>query len=214
MATVQDMKALLANYGMDQVIQPFLIVYCLIFVYRILPVASKLSDPAAAGGAYPAVVTALMGECDTLKTRAAQVQPVRDALLQRDQLQSEYDVVFTANTDFRAVARLGKALKAAVEVVAQLPMSEEDYLALAGRHAALVERVTTKCRELAIAQDFDSLDALAIKLEELKALRVDVSALPQSNPSFSATDEQDGEGEDWINDPVMPDPEHLVTGPQ
>jgi hypothetical protein len=84
------------------------------------------------------------------------------------------------------VGQAGKALKAANSELAQLPLSAEDYLTLADRHVALVQQVTATCTELADAGEYDALDALAIKLEELQAL--DVSALPQS----------------WANDPVQP----------
>jgi hypothetical protein len=102
------------------------------------------------------------------------VATFRDTIQRRDQLQKDYNALKTAATDFVALGRVGNALKTAVAAVV---LTEEDYLTLADRRAALVQKVRVKCAELADAGEFDTLDTLASKLEELKAL--DVSALPQ-----------------------------------
>jgi hypothetical protein len=125
-------------------------------------------------------------ECDALITQFANAPRTTEAIQQRVELQNTLTALRAAKSDFAAVGQVGKALKAANAQLAQLPLSEEDYLTLADRHAALVQKVTATCTELADAGEYDALDALAIKLEELQAL--DVSALPQS----------------WTNDPVLP----------
>jgi hypothetical protein len=105
---------------------------------------------------------------------------------------------------------VGKALKAANEAVKQLPLSEEDYLTFAQRHAALVQKTTDACKELLLKDDLDALEELVAKLEELKAL--DVSALRQSwandpvlAPAPPATSAEEGE-DDCSNDPVYVPP--------
>jgi hypothetical protein len=127
----------------------------------------------------------LTGECNSVIAQFVHVPALRDAIQQRDELQSELDTLKVSRT-YRASARVGKALQAAKLAVTQQPLSEEDYLALADRHASLVQAVTAECDNCLDNDEFDALDTLAAKLEELQAL--DVSALPQS----------------WANDPVRP----------
>mmetsp|Transcript_105151 Transcript_105151/g.206237 ORF Transcript_105151/g.206237 Transcript_105151/m.206237 type:complete len:367 (+) Transcript_105151:2690-3790(+) len=119
----------------------------------------------------------LVGECTSFRRKTTQVPPLRDLIQQKDQLQGGFGPIFAANTDFKAIGRVGKALKAATAAVTQQPLSEEDYLTLRDRHAALVQKMTLKCAELAEVEDYDSLEDFAAKLEQLKAL--DVSALPE-----------------------------------
>jgi hypothetical protein len=132
------------------------------------------------------VTSGVVTACDALVTQFATAPRTREAILHRNELQNTLTALRAAKSDFAAVGQVGKALKAANAELAQLPLSEEDYLTLAGRHAALVRKVTATCAQLADVSYFDALDALAIKLEELQAL--DVSALPQP----------------WANDPVLP----------
>jgi hypothetical protein len=120
-----------------------------------------------------------MGECDTVHTHFAHMPALRDAIQQRDELQRELNVLNTAKTNFREIARGGNAHRAAVAAVLQQPLSEEDYLTLAERHAALVQKLTARCEELADAEEYDAVTVLGDKLNELKAL--DVSALPTSD---------------------------------
>jgi hypothetical protein len=150
--------------------------------------------------------------CEALLTQFTNAPRTREAMLHRDELQNTLTALRAAKSDFAAVGQVGKALKAANAELAQLPLSEEDYLALADRHAALVQKVTAACTALADAGEYDALDALAIKLEELQAL--DVSALPQpwandpvqppAPPALTATAEK-GE-DDGANDPVYEPP--------
>jgi hypothetical protein len=126
---------------------------------------------------------ALAGEYEIVTIQFTRAATFKDASRRRDELQREYNALKSAATDFVAMGRVGKALKAAVTAVV---LTEEDYLTLADRHAALVTTVTATCSVLADAGQFDALEALAAKLEELKAL--DMSALPRS----------------WLNDPVQP----------
>jgi hypothetical protein len=132
------------------------------------------------------VTSGVVAVCDALVTQFATAPRTREAILHRDELQDTLTSLRAAKSDFAAVGQVGKALKAANAQLAQLPLSEEDYLTLADRHAALVQKVTATCTALADAGEYDALDALAAKLEELQAL--DVSALPQP----------------WANDPVQP----------
>jgi hypothetical protein len=112
---------------------------------------------------------ALAGECDTVITQFAHVPTFRTVIQHRDELQREYDTLKTAATDLMAWGRVGRALKAAG---AAIMLTEEDYLTLADRYAALVKKVTTTCAELADAAESPALSTLASKLEELKALDV------------------------------------------
>jgi hypothetical protein len=70
--------------------------------------------------------------------------------------------------DFEAVASLGMQLLALQQESAQLPLSEEDYLTLAARHAALVKSVHDKCTDLAEAEDYSAVTDLGVKLRELR----------------------------------------------
>jgi formyltetrahydrofolate synthetase len=146
------------------------------------------------------------GECDVLVAQLANVTRTQKAIQHRDELHDALRALKVAMADFEAIGQAGKALKAANAELAQLPLSEEDYLKLADRHAALVQKVSTTCAELSDAGEFDALEALAAKLEELKAL--DVSALPQSwandpvlAPAPPTTSAEEGE-DDGANDPV------------
>jgi hypothetical protein len=133
----------------------------------------------------PSPLAALEEECDTVAAQFDQALDTRDAIKQRDELQTQLDAVNAAD-DFRGIARVGRAYEAAVALLLQRPLSEEDYLTLADRHEALLKKVAAQCRALADSKDYDALESLASKLEDLKAL--DVSTLPQA----------------WANDPVQP----------
>jgi uncharacterized coiled-coil protein SlyX len=155
---------------------------------------------------------ALVSECDTVIAQFTHVPALRDAVQQRDQLQSEFAALKAFKTDFAASVRVGRELKASQEAVLQLPLSEEDYLTLTDRHAALVQTMTALCERLLENEDLDALEGLATKLGELKVLNV--SALPQSwandswqpsVPSAAATSAEEGE-DDCANDPVYVPP--------
>jgi L-asparaginase II len=118
----------------------------------------------------------LIAQCDTV-CKQGKAAPVRRDLMQRMRaLQAQYDAAETAATDFVLIGTLGMQLQELEEESAQLPLSEEDYLTLTDRHAALVQRVTDACRALKAPGYFAELDKLATQLEALRAL--DVSGPP------------------------------------
>jgi hypothetical protein len=118
-------------------------------------------------------------QCDALTTEFASVPSFRQAVRLRDATLRALTATggVYAVQDWEAIGRAGNALKAANTAVKDQPLSEEDYLTLAGRHAALVQKATSQCRELAASKDYATLAAMAAKLADLTAL--DVSALPQ-----------------------------------
>jgi hypothetical protein len=135
-----------------------------------------------------------VGECDCVITEFTHVPALRDAIQNRDRLQNEFSA-FQASKRFAASVQVGKALLNAKEAVALQPLSEKDFLTLAERHAALLQKMTVACEErhAALLQkmtvaceevhakaDHEALDALYIlasKLQELTA--VDLSVLQQ-----------------------------------
>jgi hypothetical protein len=168
------------------------------------------TPPATQQESNPEQRAALVRECDTVIAQFAHVPALRDAIQQRDQLQSEFAALKASKTDFAASVKVGRELKALQEAILQLPLPEEDYLTMAGRHAALVHKMTVLCERLLENEDLDALDTVAAKLEELKAL--DVSALPQSwandpvqPPTAPSTSAEEGEDE-CANDPVYVPP--------
>jgi cell fate (sporulation/competence/biofilm development) regulator YlbF (YheA/YmcA/DUF963 family) len=171
-----------------------------------LPKSSSVRPPASPSvfraSSEPPVYGALAGECDTILTQLAHVPTFRAAIQQRDELQREYDALKSAASDLISLGRVGKALKAAIAAVV---LTEEDYLTLADRHAALVQKVTATCAELANAGEFDALDILATKLEELKALDVLWANDPVQPPAVPLIAAEDGE-DDSANDPVYVPP--------
>jgi DNA repair exonuclease SbcCD ATPase subunit len=144
------------------------------------------TPPATQPESNPQQHAALVSECDIVIAQRAHVPALRDAIQQRDQLQAEFAALKASKSDFAASVKVGRELKALQEAILQLPLSEEDYLTMADRYAALVQKMTVLCERLLENEDLDALEGLASKLEELQAL--DVSALPQS----------------WANDPVQP----------
>jgi hypothetical protein len=163
----------------------------LVFAYTVwfrvlmaMSVPSGAPAPEEAAAALQHIV--LADECDNVISQFVHVPSLREAIRLRDQLQRELNVLKSTETEFKASARVGKALNAAKEVIAMHPLSERDYLLLAESHATLMQKVAAACKKLLLDDDYDALDTLASKLEELKAL--DVSDLPQS----------------WANDPVPP----------
>jgi hypothetical protein len=120
----------------------------------------------------------LVEECNTIIAEFTHVPALRDAIQQRDELQRKLRAL-AASENFRSVVSVGKGLQAVMAVVAQQPLSEKDYLTLTDRFEALVQKVTVVCRDLTVAEDYDSLDTLATKLEELRVL--EASALPETS---------------------------------
>jgi hypothetical protein len=171
----------------------------------------KPSDAPPRKPPKPAAVSpqaALAAECDGVITQFTHVPVIKEAIQQRDELQREFNSLKASKAEYRASVRVGKALQAAKETVAQQPLSEEDYLSFPTRHAALVQKVTATCDMLLENEDLDALDALAAKLEELQAL--DVSALPQNEvvhlPAHPAPISAEEGDEDCANDPVYVPP--------
>jgi formyltetrahydrofolate synthetase len=118
----------------------------------------------------------LMGECQTVIAQFAHVPALRAAVQQRDELQREFTAPNAAKTNFKEIARLGTAHKAAAAAVLQERLSEEDYLTLADRHAALVQKLTAVCKELVDAEDYETVTVIGAQLKQLNAL--DASSLP------------------------------------
>jgi hypothetical protein len=169
--------------------------------------------PAAA--VDPSMFATLLDACDLHITQCAAVARLKISIKQRDALQRQFDALKAAK-NFVAMGMKGKELKAAVADVAQLPLSEEDYLALPARHAELLQKVPKACTELADAGAFDKLNDLALKLVLLKALDVP-TAVPDAEddgendpvyvaPATTTSAIAAGEEEDWLNDPVYVEP--------
>jgi hypothetical protein len=163
----------------------------------------------------PAMFATLLDACDLHITQCASAARLKISIKQRDALQRQFDVLKAAK-NFVAMGMKGKELKAAVADVAQLPLSEEDYLALPARHAELLQKVPKACTDLADAGVFDKLNDLALKLVLLKALDVP-TAVPDAEddgendpvyvaPATAASSIAAGEAEDWLNDPVYVEP--------
>jgi hypothetical protein len=163
----------------------------------------------------PAKFLTLLDACDLHITQCAAVARLKISIKQRDALQRQFDALKVAK-NFVAMGMKGKELKAAMADVAQLPLSEEDFLALPARHAELLQKVPKACTDLADAGVFDKLNDLALKLVLLKALDVP-TAVPDAEddgendpvyvaPATTASAIAAGEEEDWLNDPVYVEP--------
>jgi hypothetical protein len=110
----------------------------------------------------------LLPECERVLQEVA-LAPQRKEFCQRiAALQQQYNAALSTE-DFECVASLGLQLQALQQQSAQLPLSEEDYLALPTRHAELVRRVTDQCHELTRLKDYVALGPLAARLTKLKA---------------------------------------------
>jgi DNA repair exonuclease SbcCD ATPase subunit len=149
-------------------------------------VATAPPPPPAPTSASDSLAVAQVGsQCDAVITQFGHVPALRNAIQHRDELQAQLEAAETGD-DFVLVGTLGEQLDALNLKVVEQPLSEEDYLTMFERHAALVQKVTDTCRELTKSRAYAEVKTLGVKLQELKAL--DVSALPQS----------------WANDPVLP----------
>jgi hypothetical protein len=91
-----------------------------------------------------------------------------------------------AGLDNVLIASLGRELESLRLESAQLPLSEEDYLTLSGRHALLVQAMAEKCRELAMDAKYAALRDLGALLESLRA--VSVEAYYPTATTSAATD--------------------------
>jgi hypothetical protein len=114
-------------------------------------------------------------ECASLMQPFRDVLRARQAIRQRDELQARLTAL-KANSEisqvpnWEAIGMAGNALKADDNAVRNQPFSQEDYLALVGKHAALVQKANTQCAELVAAGNYAFLATVATKLAELTAL--------------------------------------------
>jgi hypothetical protein len=125
-----------------------------------------------------AELSELILSCDAVVPQFADVPALQNAIHFRNEPHSEITQLRNIGSNFKDIVRVGKALKAAKAAVALQPLSEEDYLTLAERHAALVEDVTYQCERLADAENYDAVEALEAKLAELSVLKVQSGAYP------------------------------------
>jgi hypothetical protein len=130
------------------------------------PGSTPPSHGTGCASSRPADVSAVVHQCDDLAAQCRQAAHTRAAIERRDALQRELAALKVAESDFEAVGRTGTALKAAIAEVTQLPLSAEDVVALAVRHADQVQGLVDQCTALVDAEDYDALAVLAIKLEE------------------------------------------------
>jgi hypothetical protein len=118
----------------------------------------------------------LLAQCKVVCKQVKAAPAYKDLMQRRRPLQAQFDAAVAAAEDFVLVGTLGMQLQELEKESAQLSLSEEDYLTLADRHTALVQRVTEQCRAQKAASQFTELEKLATQLVALTAL--DVSELP------------------------------------
>jgi DNA repair ATPase RecN len=118
----------------------------------------------------------LLSECAKLLDEIAFAPARLDLMRRRDIVRAQFDAADVADRDFYLVATLGMQLRELEQQSAQLPLSEEGYLMLPDRHAALVQQVTDRCKELTKAREFAAVAALGAKLSELRAAPPPVDA--------------------------------------
>jgi hypothetical protein len=74
-----------------------------------------------------------------------------------------------AAEDFERVASLGASVHALMPQSVHEALSEEDYLTMPARHAALLQRVSKRCRKLGEEKDHAAQARLAAELEALRS---------------------------------------------
>jgi hypothetical protein len=127
---------------------------------------------------------------------------IQKAILHRDKLQGEVTILKAAKANFKEIVRVGSVHKAAVDGVLQQPLSEKDYLTLAPRHAALVQKVKAHCEHLAEAEDYEGLELLGAKLDALRGVDMSILVLPErAQPSTVSPVRRDGM--DALCDPLI-----------
>jgi hypothetical protein len=132
---------------------------------------------------------ALEHDC-VLLTEQIAVTAARATVPQRKQaLQQQLSAAVASGTDFKLVGSLGEQLDLHSTHAQQLTLSEDEQFALTDKHAALVQRLQAKCKELTASKFYALVWRLGARLEALRAL--DLSSLPQP----------------WDNDPVYVSPE-------
>lgn len=77
-------------------------------------------------------------------------------------------------SDFKAIKTICTNLESHLKASQKISLSEQDYLSLPARHAALVLQLSERCKELFAQGEADMLLKLGPKLDALKAL--DLSA--------------------------------------
>jgi hypothetical protein len=126
---------------------------------------------AARQSATDAEHSALFEHCDAITAQFQIVVPMGNAIRRRNALQLDLDTLITAGADLVTIGLAGKELQAAIVVVTQQPMSEEDYLTLADRYDVLVQNVTDTCKDLLAAAQYDVVIALGTKLKKLQTAK-------------------------------------------
>jgi hypothetical protein len=109
-----------------------------------------------------------MNKCDAAICQFAQAPVLWDLVQQRNKLQLALDLLVVMNNDWEAVGTAGRMVETVTAAVLQQPLKEEDYWALEGRCAALVQKMANSCKDLQAARQYDSVIALGAKLKELK----------------------------------------------
>jgi hypothetical protein len=118
-------------------------------------------------------VDPLADECDSFVACFARAPTF---LARNKHLAQLETLMVSSESDFSAIAAVSKLLAAA--------MTEAEYCSLRNRHAALADRVTTRCAALEQTKEFGLLILLGAKLKAIKAL--DVSALPPHHGNITA----------------------------
>jgi serine/threonine protein kinase len=117
-----------------------------------------------------------MCECDGVIAQFSHVPALRKAIQQRDELHAQLEAA-EESEDYQLATKLARETASLQKLIALQPLSEEDYLMLPDRHAALVLKLAQQCEELVKATNWAALKALAAKLEQLKALDVRAPSL-------------------------------------
>jgi hypothetical protein len=112
----------------------------------------------------------LANECKTLLQKVTGVPRLEEKLKRRNALRAQYDAIDAAGEDFKAIAAIGLQLDTLAKDWWMMSLCEESYLTLADSHAALVQRVTERCKELTKAREFAEVTALGAQLRELRAV--------------------------------------------
>jgi hypothetical protein len=94
------------------------------------------------------LVNELVSECDTTIAQFSHVAALRDAIRQRDKLQTQLETAEKEADDYELVGSLGEQMDDLKLKIAESPLSEEDYFALPDKHEGLALKVANTCAEL------------------------------------------------------------------
>jgi hypothetical protein len=111
----------------------------------------------------------LPSECAKLLAEIAFMPARQDLMRRRNIVRAQFDAADIAGRDFYVIAQLGMQLLVLEKESALLPLSEESYLTIPKRHAALMQQMTERCKELTKARAFAAVTTLGAKLSELRA---------------------------------------------